>query len=291
MASAEMTIATREPAKRSVLLAMASRFGMEAAAFEATVRATCGCAGATREEFAAFLLVANEYGLNPVTREIYAFPKKGGGIQPIVGVDGWMRMANAHPEFDGLEVDFEHDDSGKLLSATARVHRKDRTHAVVVTEYLAECYRNTDPWKMPHRMLRHKAAIQGIRYAFGFAGIMEPDEAEGIVERAAPTPEPRAVQALPVLSDAEFERQLPAWRAAVESGKKTADQVLSIARVRWSLTAGQEAAILFAGQHVAPDGEIVDAAELAPADRGDAWEPPHADYVENAIRGLGKEGA
>lgn len=270
MSSAEMTIATREPAKRSVLLAMASRFGMEAAAFEATVRATCGCAGATREEFAAFLLVANEYGLNPVTREIYAFPKKGGGIQPIVGVDGWMRMANAHPEFDGLEVDFQHDESGKLLSATARVHRKDRSHPVVVTEYLAECYRNTDPWKMPHRMLRHKAAIQGIRYAFGFAGIMEPDEAEGMVERATPTPEPRAVQALPMLSDAELHANLPAWERAVTSGKRTPDEVLAMARTRWTLTAGQEAAILFAGQPVAEDGEILDA---VPAERGDAWEP------------------
>jgi hypothetical protein len=29
-------------------------------------------------------------------------------------------------------------------------------------------------------MLRHKAAIQAARYAFGFAGIMEPDEAERI---------------------------------------------------------------------------------------------------------------
>lgn len=270
MSSAEMTIATREPPKRSVLLAMASRFGMEAAAFEATVRATCGCAGATREEFAAFLLVANEYGLNPVTREIYAFPKKGGGIQPIVGVDGWMRMANAHPEFDGLEVDFQHDESGKLLSATARVHRKDRSHPVVVTEYLAECYRNTDPWKMPHRMLRHKAAIQGIRYAFGFAGIMEPDEAEGMVERATPTPEPRAVQALPMLSDAELHANLPAWERAVTSGKRTPDEVLAMARTRWTLTAGQEAAILFAGQPVAADGEILDA---VPAERGDAWEP------------------
>ena len=273
MASAETTIATREPAKRSVLLAMASRFGMEAAAFEATVRATCGCAGATREEFAAFLLVANEYGLNPVTREIYAFPKKGGGIQPIVGVDGWMRMANAHPEFDGLEVDFQHDDAGKLVSATARVHRKDRTHAVVVTEYLAECYRNTDPWKMPHRMLRHKAAIQGIRYAFGFAGIMEPDEAEGIVERPAVayTPEPRAVQQLPALSADEWKRQLAAWRSAVESGKMTPADILAIVQTRWAVTNDQADTIMLLGATVAPDGEVIEAVAV---DRGDAWEPP-----------------
>ena len=198
------SIATREPAKRSVLMAMATRFGMEPQAFEATVRATCGCAGATKEEFAAFLLVAHEYGLNPVTREIYAFPKKGGGVQPIVGIDGWLTMANNQPAFDGIEVTFAHDDAGKLVSATASVHRKDRSHPVVLTEYLAECVRATDPWKMAHRMLRHKAAIQAIRYAFGFSGIMEPDEAEGIArEPVAYQPEPRAVVELPALSEAE----------------------------------------------------------------------------------------
>jgi RecT family protein len=44
---------------------------------------------------------------------------------------------------------------------------------------MAECVRATDPWKKwPNRMLRHKAAIQCARYAFGFSGIMEPDEYE-----------------------------------------------------------------------------------------------------------------
>jgi hypothetical protein len=59
------------------------------------------------------------------------------------------------------------------------VHRKDRSHPVEVTEYLAECRQGTDPWKKwPARMLRHKAAIQAIRYAFGFSGIVDPDEAD-----------------------------------------------------------------------------------------------------------------
>jgi phage recombination protein Bet len=265
------TMTTREPAKRSVLMTIAARYGMEPAAFEATVRGTCGLAGATREEFAAFVLVANEYRLNPLTREIYAFPKKGGGIQPIVSVDGWLNLANSHPQFDGLEVEFEHDAAGKLVSATARVHRKDRSHPIVVTEYLAECVRSTDPWKMAHRMLRHKAAIQGIRYAFGFSGIMEPDEAESIAVREPATPEPRAVQQLPPLSEAEYQRLLPSWRTAVESGRKSATDVLGMMQTKWAITDGQADAILALGATVAPDGEIIDA---VPATVGDAWEPP-----------------
>lgn len=173
------TIATTQD-RKSILLSMATKFGMEPVAFEQTVRKTCGCDGATKEEFAAFLLVANEYQLNPVTREIYAFPKKGGGIQPIVGVDGWFKMANNHPAFDGITFEDRLSDDGQLVAVTARVHRKDRSHPIEVTEYMAECRRDGDtPWKKwPARMLRHKAAIQAIRYAFGFSGIVDPDEAD-----------------------------------------------------------------------------------------------------------------
>jgi phage recombination protein Bet len=165
--------------RKSILLSMATKFGMEPTAFEQTVRATCGCEKATREQFAAFLLVANEYGLNPVTKEIYAFPTRGGGIQPIVGIDGWMTMANNHPSYDGITFVDRLDDQGQLVAITAQVHRKDRSHPIEVTEYLAECRQGTEPWKKwPARMLRHKAAIQAIRYAFGFSGIVDPDEAD-----------------------------------------------------------------------------------------------------------------
>jgi hypothetical protein len=45
------------------------------------------------------------------------------------------------------------------------------------------CFRNTDPWKQwPRRMLRHKAAIQCARVAFGISGVMEPDQAERFQE-------------------------------------------------------------------------------------------------------------
>lgn len=170
---------TQSQDRKSILLSMASRFGMEPAAFEATVRATCGCDKATKEQFAAFLLVANEYGLNPVTKEIYAFPTRGGGIQPIVGIDGWMTMANNHPAYDGITFVDRLGDDGQLLAITAQVHRKDRQHPIEVTEYLTECRQGTEPWKKwPARMLRHKAAIQAIRYAFGFSGIVDPDEAD-----------------------------------------------------------------------------------------------------------------
>ncbi len=62
--------------------------------------------GASESELVALVLVANQHGLNPFTREIYAFPKKGGGIVPVVGIDGWIRIMNSRPEFDGIEFRF-----------------------------------------------------------------------------------------------------------------------------------------------------------------------------------------
>ena len=51
-----------------------------------------------------------------------------------------------------------------------------------VCEHMSECRGNTQPWKQwPIRMLRHKAAIQCIRYAFGFAGIMDHDEYDRMI--------------------------------------------------------------------------------------------------------------
>lgn len=170
--------ATQDRPARSVLVDMSSRYGMEPAPFEATLRATVCKGNVSKEEFAAFLLVAKEYGLNPVTKELYAFPAKGGGIQPIVSIDGWSRIINDHPMFDGMEFE-DVRDGDDLVAITCRMHRKDRSRPIEATEYMAECSRNTDVWRTwPRRMLRHKAMIQCARYAFGFSGIVDPDEYE-----------------------------------------------------------------------------------------------------------------
>jgi phage recombination protein Bet len=199
-------VAKIEPQRQSLIAVMASERSMEPAIFAKTVKATCMPGNVSDEEFAAFLMVAQRYGLDPITKEIYAFPKKGGGIQPIVGIDGWMNLINSHPSCDGLEFKDDFNEAGELVSITSIIYRKDRKHPTMVTEYMAECKRQTEPWqKWPARMLRHKAAIQCARYAFGFAGIIDPEEAERspevITETVAPPP-PAAVQiAAPIVDE------------------------------------------------------------------------------------------
>lgn len=170
--------------RRSLIATMAGSYGMGGGEFyDALLKTVMPSTSASQAQVAAFLMVANKYQLNPFAREIYAFPAKGGGIQPIVGIDGWMTLANRQPTFDGIEHE-DHIENGKIVAITAKVHRKDRSHPISVTEYMSECARNTEPWKqMPARMLRHRATIQAIRYAFGLGGIMEPDEYEAMGDK------------------------------------------------------------------------------------------------------------
>ena len=170
-----------EQPRRSLIRKLAGIYELEETVFLATVRETVMPKGnASQAQVAAFLLVADQFGLNPFTDEIHAFPQ-GGGIKAVVGIDGFIRIANSNPQFDGMEHVYSHDKEGKIRSVLCRVYRKDRTHATEAEEFLDECFRKTDPWiKTPRRMLRHKATIQAIRYAFGISGIYERDEVERI---------------------------------------------------------------------------------------------------------------
>lgn len=149
------------------------------------------------DQMAALLIVANQYKLNPWTKEIYAFPDKNNGIVPVVGVDGWSRIINEHPDFDGMEF---HQSEKMILQKGAKseapewmecaIYRKSRSKPTVVREYLDEVYREPfkgkfgeiiGPWQThPKRFLRHKTMIQTARLAFGYCGIYDEDEAERI---------------------------------------------------------------------------------------------------------------
>lgn len=158
-------------------------------------------------QMVALLVIANQYQLNPWTKEIYAFPNNG-GITPIVGVDGWIRIINREPQYDGMEFNFSEDYS----ACTCTIYRKDRSKPIIVTEFLQECLKpNSQPWKShPKRMLRHKAMIQCARLAFGFTGIYDQDEAERIAENKEPinvTPKPFTIEAQAVELAAEEQKQ------------------------------------------------------------------------------------
>lgn len=195
MAAVPSVVTAQQPP--SLLAKLASRFSVEPSKMLATLKSTAFKGDVSNEQMMALLIVADQYGLNPWTKEVYAFPDKQNGIVPVVGVDGWARIINSHPHFDGMEfVDGPADKAGLPEWIECVVYRKDRAHPVRTREYMAECKRGTGPWgSHPRRMLRHKATIQCARLAFGFVGIYDQDEAERIRERDI-TPRSPAVAAL-----------------------------------------------------------------------------------------------
>ncbi|WP_083918171.1 phage recombination protein Bet [Methylosarcina fibrata] len=198
----------------------------------------------TDEQMSALLIVADQYGLNPFTKEIFAYPDKQNGIVPVVSVDGWSRIINQHSDMDGLEFIYSDDvvdlPDAKPCSSWIEcvIYRKGRSHPVRVKEFLDEVYRppfegtnqktgapykSSGPWQShTKRMLRHKSLIQCSRIAFGFVGIYDQDEAERIIEGqaeimidpAAMEPSDNAKRILPKLIKRASENA--SWQAALD---------------------------------------------------------------------------
>jgi len=203
----------------------------------------------------ALMIVADQYGLNPFVKEIYAYPDKSNGIVPVVGVDGWNRIMNDHPQMDGIEFKYseetvQHKSKNCHVWIEAIITRKDRSKPIVVREYFDEVVRNANfatPWDThPKRMHRHKAEIQCARIAFGFAGIYDEDEAERIIEKdITPASEAANANADPVmLDDAIFKTIADKYRESVASGKKSIqDFVAWVENKGASMTDAQKAEV------------------------------------------------
>src|SRR5436853_3369793 len=111
----------------SLIQLMAAKYEIAPEKFLETLRATVikpdrNGRVATNEEIAAFLIVAHEYNLNPFIREIYAFTAKGGGVVPIIPIDGWVTLINRNRELDGIEFVDRFDGEGDLMAITCRIH-------------------------------------------------------------------------------------------------------------------------------------------------------------------------
>ena len=174
-----MSTELSEAPKRAAgaLGALAERLDIEPKRMSEVLKATAFKACKNDEQFAALIIVANTYGLNPLLKELYAFPGKGGEIVPIVSIDGWLRIVNDHPQMDGMSDAWA--DDGSWCEVT--IYRKDRKHPTVHREYLEEVKRGSEPWKQhPRRMLKWKTIIQTGRIAFGFGGIHDEDEGQAV---------------------------------------------------------------------------------------------------------------
>ena len=281
---------TNEENMSNIITTQASKlgalFGMEGDGTELVqvLKATAFKGEVSDAQMVALLTVANHYGLNPFTKELFAFPDKNNGIVPVVGVDGWSRIINSHPQLDGIE--FHHADEFVTMPGAkpapewieCHIHRKDRSRPVVVREYLDEVYRApfkgkygdvTGPWQThTKRFLRHKAMIQCARLAFGYGGIYDQDEAERIVEAssvkhmgAADVVAPPA----PVThyDQAKFDGNFAKWAETIATGRKTAADYINFASTRGEpFTEEQKARLLSVKK--APAADVQDVQDVQP---------------------------
>ncbi len=194
----------------------------------------------SNEEVYAFLMVCRKYDLDPLLKQIHGFVGKDGQIVPIVGIDGWVKIALGNDQYvthrttsvlqdektgaivkimenpetgmrdfyiepEGAKVDLSK--LKPIYSVTAFERKGSKGWVIGEPEWFSECVRSTDPWgQMPRRMLAHKSFMQAARKAFGIGGIHDQDEALDI-ERTQEDGRARAIIDAPIPSDEEPDRK------------------------------------------------------------------------------------
>ena len=251
---------------KSLVVKFADRYAVDPNKMLSTLAATAfkqrDGSAPSNEQMMSLLVVADQYKLNPFTREIYAFPDKQNGIVPVVGVDGWSRIINSHPQFDGME--FRYSDTTTTPPGSKSpchewvecvMYRKDRGRPVVVREYLDEVYRAPfkkqgrngeyqvdGPWQThTKRFLRHKAMIQCARLAFGFVGIFDDDEAHRIDEQQERDMGPAQViePEMPPLPPEKLQQTID----AIKNGMTDAETAISMLGAKYQMADEQADAL------------------------------------------------
>lgn len=237
-----------EDKSKSLIKAMADKYDMDPGEFYRVIRATVMPREATQEQTAAFLMVAREYGLSPLLKEIHAFAnRRSGGIVPMVSIDGWATMVNRQPQYDGVEFEYEQDERNRIVSCTCTMWRKDRSHPTIVTEFVSECAKEgSEAWKTaPARMIRHRSFIQAARLTFGLSSAWDEENApyqEGIVDiTPAQPPEPVFEEPRTAAKPSQTPHRPPPAPKRNGNGQSTAPKPESLPRAAEGPANGNEA--------------------------------------------------
>lgn len=180
----------------------------------------------TVSDMIALFVTAQQYGLNPLRREVSLIDTKQ-GPRVYVTFDGWLRVLVSHPQYVSHRwvYHWSGDGPGKgTCDAITFVIRRRVVDGTIEefqhTELLRECMNVADwsPWKKwPSRMLAEKAAMQGTRFCFAMYvpdldDVRQAEEFEAQAERAE-TAAPAPGHVGPVVP---IERSLPAPAERIE---------------------------------------------------------------------------
>lgn len=131
------------------------------------------CKGASESQFRMFIEVCKATGLNPFLKEIYYAPQIG----VMASRDGYLRKANDHPQFDGMETRVERDEKNIPIKAVCSVWRKDRNHPVICEAYFNEYKKASQVWQQyPSAMIAKVAEVLALKRSFAINGVVTEEE-------------------------------------------------------------------------------------------------------------------
>ena len=216
--------------------------------------------GASDNELEMFMHLAKEYGLDPFQKEIF-FWKKGGRVTTMTSRDGYLKIANQHPAYEGMdsniiypgdELEITKKDiklksdsvdnmSKKPVGAYAVVYRSDRKIPTKIRVPFQEYFKANsykDNWKKyPSAMILKVAESMALKRAFSVSGLVSKEEIglEEQQEQASDVPnfteeqyikeEREAVQKESEQSNELSERQQEVMEI-IEDGDSTNDDVI-----------------------------------------------------------------
>ncbi len=157
------------------------------------------CRGATDAQLKVFIEVCRGTGLNPFLREVWFVPSVG----IMAGRDGYLAIANRHPQFDGMETHVDRDDNNVPIRATCTVWRKDRAHPIICEAYYSEYRKSSSVWSTyPSAMISKVAEVLALKRSFAINGV--------VTEEEIGEPEPRGrVQAALAVAEAKIAGTMP----------------------------------------------------------------------------------
>ncbi|MBR1487194.1 MAG: recombinase RecT [Synergistaceae bacterium] len=154
--------------------------------------------GANDNELKMFLSIAAKYELDPFLHEIW-FANMGNRNVIMTGRDGYLKIANRNPNFDGITGDVVHagdkfvkegdnvkhayniQNRGPIVGAYAIVHRTDRSHPVFVYAPFNEYNKGgRGVWgQYPSAMILKVAESMALKRAFSISGLVTEEELGG----------------------------------------------------------------------------------------------------------------
>lgn len=186
------------------------------------------------------MMMGSELGLNPI-QAIQNIAVING--KPAIYGDALLALVQNHPSFGGHEESFD----PATMTATCTVWRKGETKQHTQTFSQADAkaanlWGKQGPWSQyPKRMLMWRARGYALRdkFADALGGLITVEEAQDIPAERDITPPPSrpAIEHYPQES---FEENFPKWEAAIKSGKRTPNDIITVVSSKAELTEEQK---------------------------------------------------